>query len=442
MVKVSIIMPSLNVKPYINECIESVINQTLEDIEIICVDAGSTDGTFEILQEYANNDKRMKLIKADKRSYGYQMNLGISIATGEYVGIVETDDFIEPHMYERLYSTAKKSNAQVVKANFSFFKGNGEERVFTNTAIINKKEYYACILNPQETPELLTHMFPTINCAGVYELKFLTENNIFHNETPGASYQDNGFYFQICCFTERLFLINDDLYKVRRDRPESSIYNKDNVWVILDEYSFIYDFLCKDVLRKERFSAFFWFKKFSAYYYTLNRIAFIYKLDFLKLFSDEFKYAFDSSYLKLDYFSKLRTKIVHNIMNDYEAYFYRHIYKEAELPKPENENQEMVNLKYMYKARCYKIKNLPLLLSRNSVVPDIYKVKYYQKKDLERQIKTIEASYIYKIACLAAFLSHITFLFRYYFERFLDTAKNQGLSKAFQKAKQYLYNPK
>ena len=102
MPKVSVIMPSLNVVQYIQECMESVVRQTLSDIEIICVDAGSTDGTLEILQEFAKKDQRISIIVSDKKSYGYQMNLGLKAAKGEYIGIVETDDFIEPNMYEDL----------------------------------------------------------------------------------------------------------------------------------------------------------------------------------------------------------------------------------------------------------------------------------------------------------------------------------------------------
>ena len=86
--KISIIMPSLNVVEYIDECIKSVLNQTLTDIEILCVDAGSEDGTWEKLEQYASNDVRVKLIRSERKSYGYQMNLGIKAAKGEYIGIV------------------------------------------------------------------------------------------------------------------------------------------------------------------------------------------------------------------------------------------------------------------------------------------------------------------------------------------------------------------
>ena len=101
--KISVIMPSLNVSKYIKQCLQSVLNQTLEDIEIICVDGGSTDGTLDIIQQYVKKDNRVKLIHSDIKSYGYQMNLGIKEASGDYIGIVETDDYIQSDMYERLY---------------------------------------------------------------------------------------------------------------------------------------------------------------------------------------------------------------------------------------------------------------------------------------------------------------------------------------------------
>lgn len=104
--KVSVLIPSLNVAPYIEECLQSVINQSLKDIEIICIDANSTDGTLEILKDYAKKDSRIKLIVSEKKSYGYQMNLGLKAARGEYIGIVESDDYIKPLMFERLYRVA------------------------------------------------------------------------------------------------------------------------------------------------------------------------------------------------------------------------------------------------------------------------------------------------------------------------------------------------
>ena len=100
MPKVSIIVPTYNVEQYLREAMDSIINQTLKDIEIICIDDGSTDNSGKILDEYASKDSRVKVIHKKNGGYGKAMNVGLDNATGEYVGIVEPDDYIEPDMYE------------------------------------------------------------------------------------------------------------------------------------------------------------------------------------------------------------------------------------------------------------------------------------------------------------------------------------------------------
>jgi glycosyltransferase involved in cell wall biosynthesis len=357
--RVSIILPSLNVKQYINECMDSVINQTLHDIEIICVDAGSTDGTLEELKKYAVKDSRVKLIISEKRSYGHQMNLGIRAATGEYIGIVETDDYIDTHMYETLYGTAKKQNAQIVKASFASFIDNGQERIFSPPSAKHKKEHYNCILNPQKNPELFAMRLDITTCSGIYSRNMLVDNNIYYNETPGASYQDMGFYFQTYCLAERIFLVDEDLYKYRKDRLESSVNNSGNSDVICNEYNFIYNFLCKNKHIKDKFLPFFWYRKFSTYNYTVNRVALLDKLKFLKHFSNEFKQARAKGELKLDYLTKAQIEFVGSIMDDYKAYFYKNLYKESALPISKNIIQEKINKKHIHRAQFYQGNMLP-----------------------------------------------------------------------------------
>ena len=90
--RVSVILPSLNVADYIRECMDSVTNQSLQELEMICVDAGSSDGTREILEEYAQKDSRIVILDSHIKSYGRQVNMGLDYASGEYVAVVETDD--------------------------------------------------------------------------------------------------------------------------------------------------------------------------------------------------------------------------------------------------------------------------------------------------------------------------------------------------------------
>lgn len=154
--KVSIV-PSLNSSSYIQRCLESVLNQTLKDIEIICVDANSTDGTLEYLKSLEQRDLRLKVIVSETKSYGYQMNLCIEKACGEYLGIVESNDYIKANMYERLYEVAKEQDCKVLKCDLEkFWTENNCKTIFTYQPICynklhNKKEYESAGTSYQDT---------------------------------------------------------------------------------------------------------------------------------------------------------------------------------------------------------------------------------------------------------------------------------------------------
>ena len=116
MAKVSIVIPTYNVEKYIDKCLKSLLNQTLQDIEIICVDDCSTDSTVEILNRYKESDKRVRVIVSDiNQGCSKMRNIGIENSTGEYLGFVDSDDWVDFDFYEKLYTKAKKTNAEVVK---------------------------------------------------------------------------------------------------------------------------------------------------------------------------------------------------------------------------------------------------------------------------------------------------------------------------------------
>lgn len=242
MPKVSVIMPSLNVEKYIKQCIESVINQTFSDIEIICVDAGSTDGTLEILKEYAEKDSRITIINSGKRSYGYQMNLGIAAAEGEYIGIVETDDFIENNMYEILYNNAVKYDVEFIKGNrYDFGKIGCYDRVKT-MQVFYEEEYNDELLyfvEKKKIHELILKDYYVWN--GIYKAEFV--KTIRFNETPGAAYQDIGFLAQVFTKAEKAAYINIPFYHYRLDNSGSSCYNKNAFKYLAEEYEYVNTFI-------------------------------------------------------------------------------------------------------------------------------------------------------------------------------------------------------
>ena len=217
MAKVSIIIPTYNVEQYLVECMESVVRQTLKDIEIICINDGSTDHSLEILKSYAEKDDRIILVDKENGGYGIGMNIGLEKATGEYIGIVEPDDYVPLHMYEDLYQVAKENDLDFVKADFYRFKRNDAngnmELVYFHLS--DDANDYNKVFDPSQTPRAVNFVMNT--WSGIYRREFLEKNHIRHNETPGASFQDNGFFFQTFAFGKRAMIINKPYYMNRRN---------------------------------------------------------------------------------------------------------------------------------------------------------------------------------------------------------------------------------
>lgn len=233
--KVTVLLPSLNVAAYIRECIESVINQTLKDIEILCIDAGSTDGTCEIIREYAAKDSRIRFVPSEKRSYGYQINLGIDMARGEYLGIVETDDCIEPDMYEVLYQAAVENDLDYAKAGFytlvTPYEGEQYllEHYLDDTGQIISAQYF---MEKKISPDIYIW-------NGIYKMSFLKEFHIRLNETQGAAFQDCGFRYMIDMNLRRGMFLNRLFYHYRRDNAAASTYNPNFAKYNLDECYYV-----------------------------------------------------------------------------------------------------------------------------------------------------------------------------------------------------------
>lgn len=221
---ISVIMPSYNVGKYIRVCMESVLAQTLADMEILVIDAGSTDGTLEILQEYADKDDRLCLVHSDQKSYGYQVNMGIRMARGRYIGIVETDDFIEPDMYRTLYECAQESGADYVRGLGVFYRETGEEMISERPIRCPVKEeaMFGTALNPHEHPELVYS--DRFLWLGLYRTDFV--RTIRLNETPGAAYQDIGFMLQVHSRAEKAVYVNRYIYHYRLDNIAASAYDE------------------------------------------------------------------------------------------------------------------------------------------------------------------------------------------------------------------------
>lgn len=318
--KVSVIVPSLNSAKYIDECIVSILSQTLTDIEVLCVDAGSTDGTIEKLNTFAQQDARIHVIHSDKKSYGYQINLGLDAARGKFFGIVESDDYILSNMYETLYGLAQQFQLDSIKSDFCIFYGDEKTRTFTTRFLTDDSKKYNRVLNPSE--DITLFKANNINPPGIYSLDFIRNCNIRLNETSGASYQDNGLWFQIFAQSKRMYFYPCPFYMVRRDNPDSSVKSTKKIYCSCREYDFIRGILKKDSKLEEKYAPLCALYRYNNYNFTLNRIAPEYQLGFLEKYSEDFREIEFNGELKQNLFTISQWKVLRQIMDDPDG-FYR-----------------------------------------------------------------------------------------------------------------------
>lgn len=311
MAKVSIVVPVYNVEKYLKECIDSIINQTLQDIEIICVNDGSTDSSLEILNNYAAQDKRVIVINKANSGYGHTMNTGINTATGEYIGIIESDDFCDNNMFEELYKIAKDNDADIVKSDwFNYWSKNNFSR--KNNRITPAKAFK--VTNAKEDKQLL-RISPSV-WSGIYKREFLNSNNIRFLETPGASYQDLAFSFKVYAMAERVVLTDRAYLHYRQDNMNSSVKNKAKVYCVCDEYNEIDRFLNEHLELKGKFKVQAEINRYNAYVSSAIRIDDSFKEEFVKVFSEHFKKEYENGILSNEFFKKIKKREFLTLINN------------------------------------------------------------------------------------------------------------------------------
>ena len=222
--KVSIIMPVYNVGKYLRQSLDSVVNQTLKDIEIICIDDGSTDDSYDILEEYKEKDSRIKVIHKSNKGTGAARNDGLRLAQGECIGFVDPDDWVKPNMFERLYTEIKEKNLDIAMclpdgydeknnkyAPFPYFVDENFKNVIDNK-VFNWKD-----LSPFRYPMCVWNK--------LYTKKLLDDNKI--EFAQGLDFEDHKVIFGALLTAQRVFFIREKLYVYRYNR-EGSILTDNN----------------------------------------------------------------------------------------------------------------------------------------------------------------------------------------------------------------------
>lgn len=317
--KVSIIVPVYNNEVYVIPCIKSLISQTLTDIEIICINDGSTDSSSDILHSFAEKDDRIVVVDKENGGYGVGINRGIELAHGEYIGILESDDFADLDMYETLYSYAKAFDLDVARANFYLY---WSKKIKKDTFLELFPEHECDrVIDPSNREDQHCFYVQPALWSAIYKASFIRDNKLRLLETPGAAYQDTAFNFKIWACAKRVMFVHKAFVHYRQDNEASSINNQNKIYNICLEYAEVDRWLREDRpdLRKSLAPV---KNKMMCDAYTWNtaRIARKYQLEFVKRYGEELTAAEQAGEVDPELFAPGQYALVHKTIDDPQAY--------------------------------------------------------------------------------------------------------------------------
>lgn len=266
--KISVLVPICNAEKYLRKCLDSLVNQTMPDIEIVCINDGSTDSSLSIIKDFAANDNRIVIIDKPNSGYGDSMNQGLLIAKGEYIGIVESDDFADCVMFEKLYQLTDNGSVDIVRSNFyNYWDTKGDADFYEADFLCYNK-----VINLSDEPRLL--LLPPAIWSALYRKDFLLENGIRFLPTPGASYQDTSFFVKTLCKAKRFIYTKEKFLHYRQDNPSSSVKQctLKKVKYVHTEYQECDKFLNEEQMVYERIKSFYNTVKLKAFLWNLLRV--------------------------------------------------------------------------------------------------------------------------------------------------------------------------
>ena len=272
---VSVVVPAYNAVKYIQQCLDSLVNQTLDDMEIIVIDDGSNDGTEDILDIYAERFDNVKVIHQPCISQANAVNRGWKMAQGEYIAECDADDFASILMYQKLYEAADHK-ADVVRCGFFGVWDDGR----TQPNPVNVKDYGTPI-DPHELPSESVGMIlgkMVLLPAGIYRRSFIEENNLYWRE-DGQNYEDTAVTFKIRMTAKDYRFIDDILYYYRRGNPGSGTATIKDEFAICEQYDEIERF-CTE--HGYKFMEYMNSRRYYDYIWSLSRTPDERKVEFLK----------------------------------------------------------------------------------------------------------------------------------------------------------------
>ncbi len=212
MTKISVIVPVYNVEKYIRKCLESLVKQTLKEIEIIIVDDGSTDNSVQIINEYMQNNENIKYYKKENGGLSDARNYGMQFATGKYIAFLDSDDYIDVTTYEKMYEKAKKEDSDIVECNF-----------YWNYGRKNKKDIGEIYDNRKQMIEKAR----VVAWNKLYKKELLEKTKL--KFPKGLRYEDVEFFYKLVPNIQTVSFVKEPLiYYVQRKKSIINIQNEKN----------------------------------------------------------------------------------------------------------------------------------------------------------------------------------------------------------------------
>ena len=242
--KISIIIPVFNSQDLLINCLNSVKNQTLVDIEIICVDDGSTDNSLEILKDYEKKDNRFKIIHQENSGAGFARNKGINCSKGEYILFVDSDDFIEDYTCEKLYHLAKKLDSDLVLFDAVRHMENGKSSNLIHFLKNNPVDFNNFSFNYEYTKDKVFNGYYGVIWNKLYKSSFIKENHICFPKHK--IYNDVEFHVKSLILAKRISYFPKILYhynRIGQASIQTSFVSTKKAFVFFDVLGGITDFL-------------------------------------------------------------------------------------------------------------------------------------------------------------------------------------------------------
>ncbi|MGH2448537.1 MAG: glycosyltransferase family 2 protein [Chloroflexota bacterium] len=294
--EVSVLIPVYNAERYLSECLGSVTGQTLRDLEIICINDGSTDNSMDIIESAAVKDPRIVVIDKENSGYGDSLNQGLERATGSYMGIIEADDFADAPMYKKLFRVAANSGADIVKSDFfEYSNGLSRKAGIIPMADANK------LMSPCEDTAIFRAQ-PSIWSA-LYSRNFIESNRVAFTTSPGASFQDTAFNLKTLAVSDKVWLIDDAYVHYRRDNDGSSIHSNDKVFAVCDEYDEFERYIDGYPDRFAKISDVLQAVRFETYSWNLSRLSGVAQQSFFRHMHEKFRSLCDEGFVDYAEFS-------------------------------------------------------------------------------------------------------------------------------------------